>query len=144
MLDHARRTVVAVAGMLVFLAISRDAAAGCPRGQHQAGRKCVEVSVPPNAELTFLGDGWQCLRGYRRSGDQCKRSPSGTAPEIADSPGNPPRGTWPAQSGGATRVAPQLAPSVRSCCKVCSRGCPCGNSCISCAKTCHKGPGCAC
>ncbi len=32
----------------------------------------------------------------------------------------------------------------RSCCKVCSSGCPCGDSCISCSKTCRKGPGCAC
>jgi hypothetical protein len=25
--------------------------------------------------------------------------------------------------------------------QTCRKGCPCGNSCISCAKTCHKGPG---
>jgi hypothetical protein len=31
-----------------------------------------------------------------------------------------------------------------ACCKVCKRGCPCGDSCISCSKICHKGPGCAC
>lgn len=32
----------------------------------------------------------------------------------------------------------------RECCRHCTTGCPCGDSCISCAKTCHKGPGCAC
>lgn len=32
----------------------------------------------------------------------------------------------------------------RACCKVCSRGCACGDSCISCEKQCHRGPGCAC
>ena len=31
-----------------------------------------------------------------------------------------------------------------SCCKYCTRGCPCGDSCISCSRTCHKGRGCAC
>lgn len=30
------------------------------------------------------------------------------------------------------------------CCKVCSKGKACGNSCISERKTCHKGRGCAC
>ncbi|MEZ4401307.1 MAG: hypothetical protein R3B06_14875, partial [Kofleriaceae bacterium] len=34
--------------------------------------------------------------------------------------------------------------SRRSCCKFCSRGCPCGDSCISCSRTCNLGPGCAC
>jgi hypothetical protein len=39
---------------------------------------------------------------------------------------------------------PPLQAPQRSCCKVCTRGCPCGNTCISCSKTCHVGPGCAC
>jgi len=30
------------------------------------------------------------------------------------------------------------------CCKVCDEGQACGNSCISRAKTCHKGRGCSC
>ena len=30
------------------------------------------------------------------------------------------------------------------CCKVCSKGQACGNSCISRNKNCHKGRGCAC
>lgn len=33
---------------------------------------------------------------------------------------------------------------TRSCCKYCSTGQPCGDSCISASKTCRKGPGCAC
>jgi hypothetical protein len=32
----------------------------------------------------------------------------------------------------------------RSCCKYCSKGKACGNSCIAASKTCHKGVGCAC
>ena len=31
-----------------------------------------------------------------------------------------------------------------ACCKVCRKGKACGDSCISRAKTCWKGPGCAC
>ncbi|WP_338864717.1 hypothetical protein [Myxococcus stipitatus] len=49
------------------------------------------------------------------------------------------------------RTAPSTVPAfepspppARSCCKVCTTGCPCGDSCISCSKTCRKGPGCAC
>ena len=35
-------------------------------------------------------------------------------------------------------------PPARTCCKICTSGCACGNSCISCSKTCHQPPGCAC
>ena len=34
--------------------------------------------------------------------------------------------------------------AYRACCKHCTKGCPCGDSCISCSKVCHKRPGCAC
>jgi hypothetical protein len=30
------------------------------------------------------------------------------------------------------------------CCRICHRGCACGDSCIDCSKSCTKGPGCAC
>ena len=33
---------------------------------------------------------------------------------------------------------------TQACCKICRRGCACGNGCISCAKTCRKSYGCAC
>jgi hypothetical protein len=33
---------------------------------------------------------------------------------------------------------------AQSCCKVCSKGKACGNSCIARDKVCHKGKGCAC
>jgi hypothetical protein len=35
-------------------------------------------------------------------------------------------------------------PAPRECCKYCSKGIPCGETCISASKTCHRGPGCAC
>jgi len=34
--------------------------------------------------------------------------------------------------------------STGPCCKVCSTGKPCGDSCIAKDKTCNKGSGCAC
>ena len=36
-----------------------------------------------------------------------------------------------------------LTPVALTCCKVCSVGKACGNTCISRNKTCHVGPGCA-
>jgi hypothetical protein len=36
------------------------------------------------------------------------------------------------------------APAALACCKVCSVGKGCGNTCISRDKTCHVGQGCAC
>jgi hypothetical protein len=33
---------------------------------------------------------------------------------------------------------------ARGCCKTCSAGKACGDSCIARSKTCHKGKGCAC
>ena len=33
---------------------------------------------------------------------------------------------------------------AQGCCKICSKGKACGNSCISRSKQCHKGRGCAC
>ncbi|MFN3387816.1 MAG: hypothetical protein ACK40O_02725 [Allosphingosinicella sp.] len=34
--------------------------------------------------------------------------------------------------------------TAAACCKICSKGKACGNSCIARDKTCHKGKGCAC
>lgn len=41
------------------------------------------------------------------------------------------------------RRAGECVPAEK-CCKVCSAGKACGNSCISASKNCHKGRGCAC
>lgn len=35
-------------------------------------------------------------------------------------------------------------PTNAACCKICSKGKACGDSCISRSYQCHKGPGCAC
>lgn len=44
-------------------------------------------------------------------------------------------------SNGSTSPS---ANNQTTCCKVCSKGKACGNSCISRSDTCHKAPGCAC
>jgi hypothetical protein len=36
------------------------------------------------------------------------------------------------------------SPATLSCCRVCTKGKACGDSCINVSFTCHKGPGCAC
>lgn len=41
-------------------------------------------------------------------------------------------------------VSPISTPSAQYCCKTCTVGKACGNTCISREKTCHVGPGCAC
>jgi hypothetical protein len=37
-----------------------------------------------------------------------------------------------------------LERAAAKCCKVCTKGKPCGDTCIAQDKTCHVGPGCAC
>lgn len=46
-------------------------------------------------------------------------------------------GDWPPRVSARTSLP-------TGCCKMCTTGCPCGDSCISCERQCHKGPGCAC
>ncbi|MEN8293451.1 hypothetical protein ABFO59_13350 [Acinetobacter radioresistens] len=41
-------------------------------------------------------------------------------------------------------ITPNSMRFSASCCKHCSKGKACGNSCISRSKDCHKPPGCAC
>ncbi|MDX2073028.1 MAG: hypothetical protein SFX19_01530 [Alphaproteobacteria bacterium] len=52
----------------------------------------------------------------------------------------------PAQVEKQTKTEPtqKSQPSGKYCCKYCSKGKPCGNSCISARYNCHKPPGCAC
>jgi hypothetical protein len=50
---------------------------------------------------------------------------------IVVSIGQPPEGTEAIAAGAG-------------CCKICTKGCACGDSCIACDKVCRKGPGCAC
>lgn len=76
-------------------------------------------------------------------------SPEQEAPEDSRPEPVEPEDSSPDQESpeASSQFTPEPEPDpepARSCCKVCSRGCPCGDSCISCSKTCRKGPGCAC
>lgn len=53
------------------------------------------------------------------------------------------------QEGGPlpfAKLPPKMSESIESqgCCKYCSQGQPCGNTCISRDSTCRSGKGCAC
>lgn len=74
-----------------------------------------------------------------------------TAPKLVPTPATPKAA--PKQQAPVAPAVPRPAPApvtkpaptpVKSCCKVCSKGKACGDSCISRDKTCHKGVGCAC
>ena len=45
---------------------------------------------------------------------------------------------------GLAGSGPEAVLLDAACCKVCSKGYACGDSCISRSKQCRKGPGCAC
>ena len=63
----------------------------------------------------------------------------GTAAGEVEGPGPQP----PATTTSAAGFTP-LPLVAAACCKHCSSGKACGNSCIARNKTCRKGPGCAC
>lgn len=46
--------------------------------------------------------------------------------------------------GSRERAAARKCIPRSECCRVCSKGKACGNSCIKATYTCHKGRGCAC
>ena len=50
----------------------------------------------------------------------------------------------PALKDPAPKEPAPKEPAPKSCCKTCSKGKACGNSCISRRLACHKPPGCAC
>lgn len=70
------------------------------------------------------------------------------APALAAVPEPAPMTPWTeaAPPPAATVEAPQASPAevATSCCKHCSKGKPCGDSCIARDKTCRAPPGCAC
>jgi hypothetical protein len=49
-----------------------------------------------------------------------------------------------ADTGALALPAAATCVPADQCCMICDKGQACGNSCISRAKTCHKGRGCAC
>jgi hypothetical protein len=51
---------------------------------------------------------------------------------------------WIDRPGSAFEVLTELAQRQDSCCKHCTKGQPCGNTCISAKAKCKSPPGCAC
>lgn len=47
-------------------------------------------------------------------------------------------------AAASARVASQYCVPAETCCKVCTQGKACGDSCISASNECHEGQGCAC
>jgi hypothetical protein len=51
---------------------------------------------------------------------------------------------WTDRPGATIETLTELAQRRGRCCKHCTKGQPCGNSCISTKYKCHQPPGCAC
>src|SRR5262245_1443128 len=100
---------------------------------------------------TGIGFGWHYVD---RSGGRAVASavPSTTGHEAPNtSSSNLPvqrQGQAPDVARGGTLPAAQQqaggSPRAHSCCKVCTKGKACGDTCISRARVCHAGSGCAC
>lgn len=80
----------------------------------------------------------QLQRQPVQSPSEHKVAPASTQPDTSRSTG------WEDSEDTSSSESPSSVEPARSCCKVCTKGCPCGDSCISCSKVCRKGPGCAC
>ena len=51
---------------------------------------------------------------------------------------------WTERAGSAIEALAELAQRQDTCCKRCTKGQPCGNTCISAKAKCKSSPGCAC
>ncbi len=51
---------------------------------------------------------------------------------------------WPGRDNPVASGLTQLAQQKDACCKHCTKGQPCGNTCISASAKCKSPPGCAC
>ncbi len=126
-----------------------------PRELDRYGRVVGDVylsDVYINQELVSLGSAW-VYREYSKSAEllsaeteaRLTRRGLWSLPESERQPPwewrNPPR----AEPKAASKPLPApITKNFNSCCKVCNKGKPCGDSCISRNKSCHKGVGCAC
>lgn len=122
----------------------------------ESGRLLTWVILPDgrllNAELLRAGLAWRepstgdhpelarAEAEARAAGDGLWGEP-GFKPPASPSP-EPPPPPSPRRSA-APRQTEGCIPRTQ-CCRVCSKGKACGNSCISRSFTCHKGHGCAC
>ncbi|MBC8254281.1 MAG: SH3 domain-containing protein [Ardenticatenia bacterium] len=70
--------------------------------------------------------------------------PPPPTPIPTATPTQSPSAYMPEPTRPAAIPTPITQPPRRSCCKICTTGKACGNSCIARWKTCHQPPGCAC
>jgi competence protein ComEC len=98
------------------------------------------VNVPlPDAEAVLYVP--LLLRGYRMGPDP---TPTSTpTPRATATATYVPTATL-TRTPTPVWVQPTATPTPRVCCKICTIGKACGDSCISRSYTCHKPPGCAC
>jgi len=111
----------------------------CPVQQTLYARSALRMRVAPSTSSALVGtiprgrlvsvgtcsSGWCEVRYAGRSGYSSARYLTPLPPLSATGRVRTPR-------------------AARSCCRICTRGKACGNSCISRRYTCHRGRGCAC
>ena len=103
--------------------------------------------------VLFLGSGCTDSQGYSSNISAPEKQTQGVPytkpnqPTPADeniTPGVEKTAPTRTYTAPTQRTISEPAPAARTCCKVCSKGKACGDSCISKSYTCHKPPGCAC
>lgn len=135
----------------------------------QAGQGAVTKGAVLCRWSTELDDYQRGKTGYLKP-EGCEKQPDGTAVEVLSVHDGKVQvvplaqhdndqtyytvGDWLVADAAVTAAAaeqrnesaakPATKKIERSCCKRCSNGKPCGDSCIARSKTCHKPPGCAC
>jgi hypothetical protein len=91
-----------------------------------------------------MGSVWGWLAAALLAAGLLSAPAAGAAPERPDAASGAVLTLEPAQRPPINIEGRTLAATAKECCKHCSKGKPCGNSCIAKSKTCHQPPGCAC
>jgi hypothetical protein len=121
------------------LTATRERLVAALEAEARSREKAIEQAKPGRDRLVAAQDAaatwtlWSDVSGKAQPAS-AKRVAKIVAREEAAAARSPTQRDAPRRS-----VAP-----ARECCRYCTTGCPCGDSCISCLKTCRKGPGCAC
>jgi hypothetical protein len=114
---------------LAFAAVPAGATSGACSGH--GGVNCAAGADKDGSVICY--DGWRKSTVSYKSMVMC-------SPKVV-----PKKVTTPATLFTPKKVTtPKIIVPKKVCCKVCTTGQACGNSCISARYTCHKAPGCAC
>jgi hypothetical protein len=100
-------------------------------------RAIVPDRVRRELATSVLASPWVRIRGVPQRGP-------GDIPEILCSEASHVSAIAPQGAASAGAGAPPAQPTRRPCCRVCTTGKACGNSCIARNRTCRQPPGCAC